>query len=174
MALWVPPKVSRELQQKTDAYRHEVLEMVYRKATMDDFNRDLKQIDPYLELIWAPGNANAVGLKPNRYHILRHVPGGPPSLWPIETEDGEYMEPNSGIFDMLRRNDMWHAEASYDRKKRKEALKAAEERHKRLEREALSEEVEERWKAATRTQVLMSPDVRWAQNASGRRGRRSS
>lgn len=173
MSLYLPERAAREVHQNNEAYRHQILEMVHRKTTMDGFNRDLKQIDPYLELIWAPGNANAVGLTPNRYHILRHVPGGPPSLWPIETDDGGYREPDSGVFEMLRRNDMWSSEASYDRKKRKEALQAAEDRHKVLEREALAEEVEERWKAATRTQVLMSPDVKWAQNSSGRRGRLS-
>lgn len=171
MSLWVPPKVSQELQQQTQAHQVELLEMVHRKGVMDDFNRDLKRIDSYLELIWAPGNARAPGLIPNRYHVLRHNPGAPPTLLPIVGPDGEYVEPNSGVFDLLREQDMWSSEASYDRKRRERAAEDTEKRRKAREDEQRREELEERWKAATRTQVLLSPDVRWSQNASGRRGR---
>lgn len=170
MALWMPSGVSRELHESNRQFSAELIAEARRDAILQFWTKELKQLDPYLELVQA--KEDATYMRPGFYHILRHNPGAPPTFMCVEGPNGEFMEPNSGIFDLLRRRDMWSAEASHDRKRMMQAAEAAEARRKEREREARMEELEERWKAATRAQVSMSRDVRWSQNVAGARGRR--
>lgn len=142
------------------------------RGVMDWFNRELKQIDPNLELVFAPPTAKTVGLKPGRWHVLKHVPGGPPNLKVIEGPDGEYVDPDSGLFDMLARSDLWNDRAVADQRRRAEAAQRAKERQEEREREALRAEAVERWAAVSRAQVSMNRSVPWSQNHAGRRGAR--
>jgi hypothetical protein len=48
------------------------------------------------------------GAKPNRWHVYRdNGPPVGPSYIPIETPDGGYREPDSGIIEELKQRDMW-------------------------------------------------------------------
>ena len=173
-ALWVPPRVSRDLQDRTQAHTAEVLGMVERfRGILDHFNRELKQIDPYLELIFAPPTAQAVGLKPGRYHLLRHNPGAPPSLIVIEDYAGNFVEPTSQIFERLRETDLWNNAVGHERRKREEAAERAQQRQKAREDEERREEIRDRLNAAFRTSVSMNNSNPWSQNARGARGRKA-
>lgn len=169
--LWTPPKVSRELVDKRREATAEMMQMVYLKGVMDDFNKELKQIDPYLELALASEKVLAGNpLKPGYWHIIRHNPGAPPSVMTIEGPNGEYVEPTSEVFRMLKEdNDMWNPASMHRKRKREEELERAKERRKERERRDRQQEIQERWDAATRTQVSMLPG--WSQNVKGKTGR---
>jgi hypothetical protein len=147
-----------------------LLQKLEAKGQMDDWNRELRQIDPYLELVFAPENATAPGLRPGRYHVLRHNPGAPLSLIPIETPEGEFKEPDSSLLDELRRADLWRDEAVRDRKKRQEALERSERRRKAREFEERQEEIEYRIKVKESPGVLVS-DVPWTWRAHARKAK---
>lgn len=163
--------MSRELVDKRREATAEMMQMVYLKGVMDDFNKELKQIDPYLELALASEKVLAGNpLKPGYWHIIRHNPGAPPSVMTIEGPNGEYVEPTSEVFRMLKEdNDMWNPASMHRKRKREEELERAKERRKERERRDRQQEIQERWDAATRTQVSMLPG--WSQNVKGKTGR---
>jgi hypothetical protein len=170
--VWLPPKVSHRLEQERMAEYARLAVLTSHHAQMADFNRDLKQIDPYLELVKCkehiePGSP----LKPGYWHIIRHNPGAPPSIMVIEGPDGEFVEPTSQIFEMLKRSDLQNPAVEYRRKQREREMDLARERREAREREERNDEVRERYLAGTRAQVSMT-DVPWHQNAAGKRGRR--
>jgi hypothetical protein len=164
--LWTPP--TRENLQAREEYRRDLLEQARRDATLDFWTRELKEIDPYLELIQAREDSTL--MRPGFYYVLRHNPGAPPSLLCVEGPDGEFVEPNSGLFEKLRSSDMWNAEAERDRKERVRKAEEAETRRKERESEDRVQEMAERWQAVTRTQVSMNRSSKWTQSMNGRRG----
>lgn len=170
MSLWVPPKVSEELRAGTAQYRREVIEQARTDATVDFWTRELRRElnDPYLQMIRAKRGATL--MREGFYYILRHNPDAPPSLICVEGPDGEFIEPNSGIYELLRRGDMWSREANADREKRMREAEEAERRRKEREMEDRTQEIRERLEALTRTQVSMNRGTKWSQNVSGRRG----
>lgn len=168
--LWVPPKANQELRAANERATFRMLEMVHRKGVMDDFNRDLKKIDKDLELIWAPESADAPGLKPGRWHVMRHIPGAPPSLIPVTGPNGEYQEPNSALFEKLKQMDLQNERSNRERKRQQEIAEQVARRRKAQEDEERREELRDRLNAAMRTSVSMNRDARWSQNVAGRRG----
>jgi len=170
--MWLPPKVTAELQDNTRQATAELMQMVYLKGVMDEFNKELKAIDPYLELALATEKVLAGNpLRPGYWHVIRHNPGAPPSVMIIQGRNGEYVEPNSEVFRMLKEDmDMWNPANEHRRRKKEQAIEEAKERRKERERQARQEELLERYAAATRTQVSMLPG--WSQNVAGLKGRK--
>ena len=123
--------------------------MVASHAQMTDWNRELKRIDERLELVRAHDGAKAPGLKPGYYHVLRHNPGGPPSLIAVEDEHGNFKEPDSSLFNKLREWDCWDDRVMRDREKRQRQFDEARDRRKKREREEMAEEIIDRYKAQT-------------------------
>jgi hypothetical protein len=161
------------LPDRTRQHEAEVLGMVERfRSVMGWFNRELREIDPDLELIFAPPNAKVAGLLPGRWHVMKHIPGSHPALLPYVGPGGEYLDPDSGIFEMLRAADLWNDRVTSDQRRRAELAESASRRQQEREAEARRDELRERWQAANRTFVSMSRDTPWSQNSSGRRGAR--
>lgn len=167
--IFVPPRVARELREETRQYQAELLMRAQMKGVMDSFNRDLKQIDPYLELMFFEDDVLLPGVTPGRWHVVRHNPGAPPSLDAYVGPNGEYLEPDSGIFKKLEESDLQNPMVNRERKRREHEAKLAYERRKAREREEINEETIERYLAATRTQVSMNRSTPWAQNFAGYR-----
>lgn len=168
MSLWVPPTVSRELQDRTRAFDAEMRMGVDAGFLIEEWNRDLKQIDGCLEMIRAKPNA-ADPLIPGFYHVIRVNPGAPPSVIPITDENGGFTEPTSRVFDLLRSQDMWSDDVMRDQRKRKNLAKTAGDKLRAEERRMRQEEILDRWKSATETSVSMNRSVPWTQNVSGKR-----
>lgn len=167
---WVPPAVDRKLREESNVYTASVESMVERfRGVLGEFNPLLRDLDPYLELIFAPPNAEAAGLTPGRYHVMRHNPDAPPSLMVIEGPDGEFVEPTSRLLDELRAKDMWSPEAMRDRDERKRQRAVAREAEKQRETEDRQQEILERWLAVSRTFVSLDQSSPWTQNRAGRR-----
>jgi hypothetical protein len=163
--------VSEKHRAGTAQYRRDLLEQACTDAQLDYWTRELKAIDPYLEMKRALPDSTL--LRPNFYFVLRHNPGTAPSIMYVEDENGGFMEPTSRIFDQLRRDDMWNAEANHDRQRmRREAELAAQRRKEREDSDRL-QEFAERLQALTRTSISMNRSATWSQNAAGRRGRKT-
>lgn len=136
-----------------------------------EWNPLLRDLDPLLRLGKARPKADAepgLPVRPGLYHWIRENDSAPPTVQPITGADGEsYMEPSSAVLEDLRRCDLQNPaifRALLERRARVEAAEERELEEARVERQA---ELAERWRAVSGTQVLMSPDVRWGQNAKG-------
>lgn len=171
-SLWVPPAVSRELQQETLKHRAELMAAARRDATCDYWDRELQKIDSKLTLVQAHEDAQVPGLKPGYWHVIRDCTPGPPSILPIVGDAGEFVEPTSRLLELLRAGDLQNPRAMADRRRRDEANARRAERRKQAEHEERVEEMMDRWRAVNKTTVLVSDDVKWTQSANGRRGRR--
>lgn len=172
--LWVPPSAQRRIVEDRQRFASEINSVTVQekmrsvKALLDEWNYHLKQIDERLELIRAQETIPAgIPMKPGYYHVVRWNEGAAPSVWPIEGEHGEYVEPTSKLLEIIKKNDLW------DPRNFKRLVGAALARDEALERDRMVErqlrqaEIMERVAAATRTQVSMSRDIPWAQNAAG-------
>jgi hypothetical protein len=173
--LWVPPSATRKQVEQRNAYTASVESMVHRfQGVMNHLNPLLKEVDPHLELIFVPPNADTSvpGIVPGRYMVMRHNPGAPPSLMVVEGPDGEFIEPGTRLVDEMRAKDMWSPEAERDRKQRRARREYEKQKEQERETEARRQEIQERWASATRAFVSMDRSTPWSQNAAGRRGRR--
>jgi len=143
------------------------------KGTLEYWNRELRQIDERLQMVWFDEGVKILGVVPCRYHILRrNEPPAPWSIIPIQDSEGNYVEPDSGVFEMLLRDDMWSASAQRERRRHERLARAAKDREREREAEDRQAEIVERIQAARRAFVSMSRDQPWSQNAAGRRGAR--
>jgi hypothetical protein len=182
--LWVPPKVAPDLVDDRLREQAEISQMVDRfRGVLDRFNRELRAIDSYSELVFMPPKQSVadVGAIPGRYHYVRHNPGAPPTLLPWQqTSEGRFFlgfgeglfaEPNGLFFEELKKMDMWNASVGHERRKREELAQQAADRQKERERAEIREEFRDRYNAAFRTSVSMTSAAPWSQNVQGRRGR---
>lgn len=174
MDLFVPPRVAREIhgearRRETEAMKALVADRGW--AWVQEFNVELDRIEHGLRLVFcpdpAPVDAVACGAKPGRWHVFRPATSGPMSVLPITGPNGEFAEPSSAVFDMLRRNDWWDDRVISDRRKREERLQRAEKDREEKERADFNRDIYERWLAVSRTQVSMNRDTAWGQNAAG-------
>ena len=177
--MWLPPTVSKELLAEREQFRAELEQQVVRekmlkvKDTLDYFNYHLRRIDDKLEMVRAANTVRRDScLKPGYYAIIRWNVGAPPSVINIEGPNGEFVEPNSGVFDMLARNDMWDPANQRLVAQRHELARQAAERERERERAERQEELRDRVNAAMRTSVSMNSSIPWSQNARGRRSPR--
>jgi hypothetical protein len=173
-SLWVPPTATKRQVEERNAYTASVESMVQRfRGVMNHLNPLLKEVDPHLELIFVPPNADPTvpGIVPGRYMVMRHNPGAPPSLMVVEGPNGEFVEPGTRLVDEMREMDMWSPEAERDRKQRKARREYEAQKAKEREAEDRRNEIAERWAAVSRTFVSMDRSSPWSQNHAGRRGR---
>jgi hypothetical protein len=170
MSFWVPPKVAAELVEERRQFQADVEQQVDR-ARIERWERELKRVDERLKLVLAKPQAWGTPLRPGYWHIIRDNPGAPPSIMPIQTPDGGYMEPGAHMFDMLARSDLWDPRIMQHVRAARRRSEEAAERERAAQRQERQEHLRERVKAATRTQVSMNRDTPWAQNHAGTRRR---
>jgi len=180
VALWVPPKVHRELREETLAFNAATLGMFYFDGSVcDDWNPELKKLDPLLRLGKARDHAHAVGVIPGFYHLVR-LPsdrGGPLWTQPLydtayhaQTGNYKYVEPSGEMLRILRERDMQNMQVIRARNRAIEEKAAQEEKAKANRLERLADEGYERWKAYTQVRIPFNTDSRWSQNVAGKRG----
>lgn len=140
------------------------------------YTRILKDIDPYLELVFVRQPPGVTVDPPgdivwNRWHVMRKDPARQvPDFRPIVGPNGEYMEPHSGVFEQLKEADLWGDDGRHRLRKRK----LEEQRQKEKEREAKLEEMHD--EARLRIKAAFNPGVHfggkgWTARTAGRRGR---
>lgn len=167
--LWTPPTVSRELQDNTRAFIAEIAASARRDAICDYWDAELQKIDPKLTIIQAQDNAEAVGLRPGYWHIIRDCTPGPPSILPLIGPEGEFVEPNSSILDMLREGDLQNERAMEARRKQDEESARRRVRDRERAHEDRVGEMMERWEHVMVPKVGMSGNG-WTASVDGRRG----
>jgi hypothetical protein len=76
----------------------------------------LQALDPRLDLVFVTDRADPeYGVKPGRWHVVRkNDPPAPDSYIAIETPEGGYREPDSGVLEELRRRDLWRGMPDMD------------------------------------------------------------
>lgn len=170
MSLWVPPKVERELQEKTLEHKAELKSMFrFDGGILDVWNAELKKVDPYLRLAQAREKAHAPGVKPGYYHLWRDNPGAPPWVEPLTGPQGDFVEPNSAMLNVLRASDLQNARVVADMRRRELEAERAAEKAKQAQHEERVEDAVGRIQSLTQTRVSMN-DQPWSQNVAGKRG----
>jgi hypothetical protein len=157
---------TRDLEAKTVRAR-----MLKVKGILDEFNYELKRIDPKLEMVRAGENTHGTPLKAGHYHVVRWNEGAPPSVMVVEGENGEFVEPTSRVFEKLAQGDLWDPNNMRLLKQRERLAEEAAEKQKVREREERQQEILERYQAANRAFVSMNRQVPWTQTAKARRPR---
>lgn len=127
-------------------------------GAMGRIDHDLKQIDRHLQLLYVDEETDTRGtpIKAGYFHVVRWNPDAPPTVIPIEDENGMPVEPGSRLFDRLRAGDIWDPRNQRRFADRQAKLKASREREKARETEARREELHERWNRANSTQIAFS------------------
>lgn len=178
--LLLPPKVAKEIQkEKWVAQRARYRAKLEALLDFDDpvcreWNPHLKALDPLLAMARALPLAYEPGWSviPNFYHWVRDNENAPPTVTPITGPDGvSFAEPSSWVLEKLRASDLRDPAVFALLLEGEERYEQEQERAERERDEERQGELWERFQAATRTQVLTSTDVRWAQNSAGRRKR---
>ena len=88
----------------------EMVERTRQRAVALD--KALKQLDHRLSVIYVKEGAPAsYGMKPGFFHVRRqNDPPAANTYWPIQTPEGGFREPDSGVLHELEARDMWKRE----------------------------------------------------------------
>ena len=165
-ALWTPPHVEQELLAERLRDTAERLMMVDLDPLCVQLTAEARKLDECVSIVKAKDNAQAPGIRPGFYHVMRFNQGAPLSFLPIEGKDGSFVVPTSKVVDKLRASDLWNSRVVRDRQRELEDAQRQREREQETDTAEIIDEAQERWAAATRTQVSLNPDVPWTQNAS--------
>ncbi len=125
-------------------------------GVLDHWNTELRKIDRNLRLMQATPNADAPGVLPGFYHLVRlrdNIEGTFMWVQPLRGPGGEFIEPTSAMLDALRESDLQNARAVYDRHRADERRAREAENAQIREDEDRIDEGVERLHAATRTQI---------------------
>lgn len=165
--LWLP---GGEVDQRhrADAERDRLTdhEVARQLETVRRFNRELRRLDEYLELVWVtrprdPAVRPLPGMIWERWHVRRRNPDAPDTYLALTAPDGSYVEPSSRVFSMLAEHDLWRGDVQRRDRERRAREAADRERARDAAREERLEEFQLRYKAAVSPGVLFSPDVGW-------------
>lgn len=160
--LWVPDtaRINHDLESQLERLgrRHEWLKY---------FDRELQAMDPRLSLVKASETATQTGLKPGYWHIKRDNEQTMATYYPLQGEEGEFVEPGSEHLEMMRRNDLTKPE-NFDRLVRQsEAHLQRLEEQRRERAEQRQTEFAERYESAQRAQVSMKEG--WTNSVKGKK-----
>lgn len=137
MSLWLPPQ-SREDQAQIAQYNAEVNR---QWQIFNHYNSELKAIDERLMLVQAAEDATTPGLEPGHWHVVMNMgPNRPPNI------SKGYKTPGSGMFEDLRKGDMWSNRSMYEARKARERAQKAAERQRAVEKEERIEEALDRYR----------------------------
>lgn len=171
--MWVPPQYRQAREDFEQEMRERVAygELARVKGILDEFNYELRRIDSQLEMVRAPADCGLTGMKPHYYHVVRWNEGTAPTFITIQGENGEFVEPTSRVFEMLKAGDLWDPANMRRIRQRHANADAAAAKLRERENAARREEIADRVASVTRTQVSMNRDTPWAQNHAGTKRR---
>jgi hypothetical protein len=170
--IFLPPRVARELAQRTLSFRADVLASIDLDDTdpvLREFTARLQAIDPRVIMVRAkPKVVPGVPMAPGYYHLL--IDNGttvPITVTVIEGEHGEFVQPTSRVLDKLAAGDLrqdrtWRR---FDATRKLEA--AAIERERVHDREERIDHRRDLVNAYTRTSVSTTEATPWRQNQAG-------
>jgi hypothetical protein len=172
---WLPPKVSRELREKSrslreDMLRSAIVEEKQQRAIpiLREFNDKLRRIDPRLQMILAHERVTpGLPMRGGYYHVIRDNPGAPPTIMIVEGENGEFVEPTSRVFERLAAGDLHEPRTMRHWKRIEREAADAARRERAREREERQEHLRDFVNANWRTSVSMNGSRPWTQNMQG-------
>lgn len=152
--LWIPPTVSREL----NDHVREVAAVTLGMFTFDGpvcgvWNPELRRIDEFLRLGRAREKAMAPGVMPGFFHLIRVNPGAPLSVTPLTGPSGEFVEPSLAMLENLKAADLQNAAVVRERKRQDRLREESKRRAKENDRTVRREEIMDRWKSGTQIRV---------------------
>lgn len=169
MTIYLPPRVSRELAERTASFNQDILRSIEIDSTdplLLEYTLKLQAIHPRLLMVRAlehviPG----VPMKPGYYHVLVRSEGAPWSVSVIEGAIGEFVEPTSRVLEKIAAGDM-HEQRNLDRFAAHERdEREAEKRDQVRARDERQDHLQELVNAYTRTSVSTTDAIPWTQNA---------
>lgn len=174
--LLLPSKVAAEIaKDKYAAERERRNALVNRLLDFDDpvcreWQPVLAKLDPGLRLGRAREQAYEpeMNVRPGFYHWVRD--NGPLTVLtiePITGDDDEWREPDSGLLDQLRANDLQHPDVMRAIIAARAQAEADEEKRRQERRDRRVQGTIERFKAANDASVSMAGD--WTNSVAGRR-----
>ena len=127
-------------------------------GAMGRIDRDLRAIDRHLQLIYIDEQTETRGtpIKAGYFHVVRWNPDAPPTVIPIEDNEGMPIEPGSRLLERLQAGDIWDSRNLRRFEERERKLKASRERERARENENRREELRERWRRSQSTQIAFS------------------
>lgn len=143
MTLILPAGVSQRMQQERQLRAAALRASVELHDKLAHWNKQLREIDRDLQLVKAREDTEHPDLKPGYYHLLRHTPGAPPTVIIHQGPNGEFREPDSALFEELKKADMWSDRANAERRRVKKAVKLAEQRARAAEAEERRENIKD-------------------------------
>jgi hypothetical protein len=129
-------------QTEFDAERLRVLDAGRSQAHIaQKLTRELKQLDPFLEVVFVgdprvPDWEMPPGMHRNRWHVRRTPPEALDTYWPIMGPDGEFMDLDHSLIDRMKAADLWRPGALQEMRDRQEK----EARRREAERALSSEQ----------------------------------
>lgn len=145
-----------------------VAELRRKGSFLNEFDHQLKDLDPKLSLVKAGEHSDLPELMPGYWHVKRDNEGAPASYLPIATLDGHFKEPDSGTLEWLRSCDLQRPGALREIQKRQEQEMIDHARDKARLREERKDEFLERYKSHANASVSMKQG--WKNKAKGRNG----
>lgn len=135
------------------------------------FDRELKAIDPNLELVKAKEHAGAPGMRPGFWHARMTDPKtGWQHYMPLEGPDGQFSEPHSGHLRRLKESDLQRPRAFADLKRKWDAEDDRRKRDQLFAREDFRTEFMERYRNKERPSVSFARIGGWRNKAHAPRG----
>ena len=179
MSLWVPPRVSRELEEGTRAFNVRCSMDVETDGPVQRYwNPRLRLIDDRLALVQAKERVGTPGLRAGFWHIRRNNEAGPVSLICVEGPDGGFMEPSSRMEDLLLAGDLQSARTVRGRDEAAVAAERARVRDDARDGEDRRGHMLEYYRAITRQHVSMTDARPWTNaakdSARGKTGRKAA
>lgn len=169
--LFLPPRVARELIEETRRFAADVTSACHKDRICLEWDRELKRLDPLLEMVRAP-EQQIIGtpLVPGHYHLIRRNQGAPVSVTPVSGPGGEFVEPPGRLLEQIKSTDLWDVNVTRMRERIRDAEESRRERQKEANRTDRQERIVDHFKAVTQASVSMNRDAPWHQNMAGRRG----
>ncbi len=147
-------------------------QLAERHGALRWFDRQLKDVDPALELVRAKEVVTEPGMTPGFWHVKRNNgPGVIDSYVPITNPDGSFAEPSSGWLERFRADDAWTNGGWDAMVKRWDRRQRDLDAQKERERQDRVQEIAERVKAIGNPGVSMTDAKPWSYRAGARRGR---
>lgn len=114
------------------------------------WEKELKRIDPGLELVQASGSADDPELEPGVWYIRKRIPGQVDHYIPLTGPTGARRLPGAWMLEWLDASDLWNPRVHRDRKEAKRKLSEARQRAKKLRAEQRQDVMAEAVRAARR------------------------
>jgi hypothetical protein len=178
--LWLPPQQQagvRDFRQQVDAETMEQVDMELRNQVLHvhQLVQHLREFDPYLDVGFVGENVDHPQAQPNRWHLIRRNPDAPVTLTAITGPNGEYVEPGSGVYELVQRMDLQNNRVRSDMERRRLEEQREKERTQERKREEMREEVADRIKAKLNPGVSFTNQGRgWKQRAAARTQRKAA